>query len=238
MTLTSVTELLGERPRLSVGILTADLLHLGDDLEALEGTGVSMVHVDVMDGVFCPMTTFGPPMVAALPNLFIKDVHLMVDDPLAKLEPYLAAGAGIITVHVESTRHPHRVLQQLEGSGVVRGVALNPGTPVSAVEPLLDVLELVLLLGVNPGWSGQAMVASTPRRTREARELIGDRPVVLGVDGGVTAANVGELVAENVDVVVAGSAVFDGRDAHANAQSMVRRLGGDRNLEVATDSVR
>jgi ribulose-phosphate 3-epimerase len=225
-----VQRLLADGPGLSVGVLTADLLRLGEELALLDEAGVRLVHVDVMDGVFCPQTTVGPPLVRALPDGVVKDVHLMVADPLDKVDDYVAAGAGILTFHLEATHHPHRVLQSLAGSGVVRGVALNPGTPVSAVEPLLDELELVLVLAVNPGWPGQTYLASTDRRLAEARRLLGSREIVLAVDGGITKANVGRIASLDVDLIVTGSAVFDGVSPLDNARFMLEATRGARPL--------
>jgi len=219
-------ELIARAPCLSVGILTADLLRLGEELEALDAAGVDIVHVDVMDGVFCPLTTVGPPIVKALPDRFVIDVHLMIDEPLEKVWPYVDAGAGIITFHVESTRHPHRVLQSLAGTGVLRGIALNPGTPVSVVHPLLDELELLLVLAVNPGWSGQAFLPSTERRLAEARALIAGREIVLAVDGGITKANAEHVASLGVDLIVTGSAVFDGIAPSDNARALLEAVRG------------
>jgi ribulose-phosphate 3-epimerase len=207
--------LLGGGPSLSVGVMSADLLHLGDELDEVRSAGVELAHVDVIDGVFSPGLTVGAALVAAVSKVAVCDVHLMVADPLAAVEEYVAAGAGAITFHVEATHHPHRVLQSLAGCGVVRGVALNPGTPVEAVEPLLDDLELVLLLAVNPGWPGQSQIGTTPGRIERLRALIGSRPVAIGIDGGVTRANVGRIAALEPDVIVAGSAVFTGNGATA-----------------------
>jgi ribulose-phosphate 3-epimerase len=201
-------------------VLTADLLRLGEELEALDAAGVAVAHVDVMDGVFCPQMTVGPPLVKALPDRFVKDVHLMIDEPLEKVHAYLEAGAGILTVHAESTRHPHRVLQSLAGSGVVRGVALNPGTPVAVLEPLLDELELVLMLAVNPGWAGQSFIPSTERRIADVRALLDGREIAVGVDGGVTKENVERIARLGVDLIVTGSAVYDGIQPAANARVM------------------
>jgi ribulose-phosphate 3-epimerase len=134
---------------------------------------------------------------------------------------YVEAGAGILTFHVEATRHPHRILQTLAGTGVVRGVALNPGTPVSVVEPLLDELELVLVLAVNPGWGGQAFIPSTECRLAEARTLVAGRKIVVAVDGGITKANVERVASFGVDLVVTGSAVYDGGAAGDNARAML-----------------
>ncbi len=218
---TTARELLDARPGLSVGVLTADLLRLGEELTALDEAGVPLVHVDVMDGVFCPLTTLGPPIVNALPDRFVKDVHLMVDEPLDKVAACVDAGAGIVSFHVEATRHPHRVLQRLAGSGVVRGVALNPGTPLAAVEPLLDDLELLLVLAVNPGWGGQRFVPATERKLAGARALLAGREVVLAVDGGITKENVGRVAWLGVDLIVAGTAVFDGGAAGENARFLL-----------------
>jgi ribulose-phosphate 3-epimerase len=231
---TSARELGDRAPQLSVGVLTADLLRLGAELEALDSAGVTIAHVDVMDGVFCPQMTVGPPLVKALPDRFVKDVHLMIDEPLDKVQAYVDAGAGILTFHVESTRHPHRVLQSLAGSGVVRGVALNPGTPVSTLEPLLDDLELVLVLGVNPGWGGQSFIPSTERRVAEARGLVGEREIVVAVDGGITTSNVERIASLGVDLIVTGSAVFDGVSPEANARAMLETAHmARRGIEVA-----
>ncbi|HEY5058888.1 MAG TPA: ribulose-phosphate 3-epimerase [Gaiellaceae bacterium] len=221
---TTARELLEQGPLLSVGILTADLLRLGDELEALDTAGVRLVHVDVMDGVFCPQTTVGPPLVQALPERFVRDVHLMIDEPLDKVRTYVDAGAGIVTVHVESTRHPHRVLQSLAGSGVVRGAALNPGTSLSVVEPLLDELELLLVLAVNPGWSGQSFIPSTERRLAEARALLDGREIVLAVDGGITKGNVEHVASLGVDLIVTGSAVYDGIAPADNARALLEAV--------------
>ena len=220
----TVDQLLEGGPKLSVGLLAADLLRLGDELLALERAGHVVVHVDVMDGVFCPQLTVGPPVIKAVPENFVKDCHLMIHEPVDKVQAYVEAGAGIITCHVESTTHPHRVLQSLAGTGVLRGIALNPGTPLEMVEPLIDDLELLLLLAINPGWTGQKFIPGTQRRVAAARELIAGRDVLLGVDGGVTKANIEYVATLRPDLVVSGSAIFDGAPPADNLTYMVDAL--------------
>jgi ribulose-phosphate 3-epimerase len=212
-------------------------MHLGDELALLEGAGVGMVHVDVMDGCFCPALTVGPPYVKGLRTPLLKDVHLMVHEPLDRLGDYVAAGADAITVHVESAVHIHRVLQRLgsmESSagaerGLVRGLALNPGTALEwLTAPLLDEVELVVLLAVDPGWGGQTLAPTIYSRVAAVKELIAatNRDILLSVDGGVTRDNVAGLAAAGADIVVTGSAVFDGKAAATNARFMLSAMRG------------
>jgi ribulose-phosphate 3-epimerase len=221
-------------PTISVGMLTADLLDLGAEMRLLESTGVRLVHFDVMDGRFCPMTTIGPPVVRALQTSLVKDVHLMIAEPLGKLADYVEAGADVLTVHVESDRHIHRVFQELGAMqnandperGLVRGAAVNPGTPVEALEPLLDEVEMVHILAVNPGFRGQRFAAATPRRLERARRLIEDsgRDILLGVDGGITRQNVHDVAKLGPDLIVTGSAIFDGKRPAENARYMLEAI--------------
>ncbi|MGD0922951.1 MAG: ribulose-phosphate 3-epimerase [Terriglobia bacterium] len=221
-------------PTVSVGILTADLLALGSELALLERTGVKLVHIDVMDGCFCPVMTVGPPFIKAVKTPLLKDVHLMIADPLEKIADYVAAGADIITFHPEGCAHPHRVLQQMRNMtnandparGLVRGVALNPGTPLEVLKPLLDELDLVLLLAVNPGWGGQKFTPSTFDRIARVRQMTADarREILLMVDGGITRANTTEVARTGVDIIVTGSAVFDGKAAEENARFMMEAV--------------
>jgi ribulose-phosphate 3-epimerase len=221
-------------PTLSVGVLAADLMALGRDIGLLEQTPVPLLHIDVMDGCFTPMMTAGPPLVRAIRTPLLKDVHLMIRDPLDKVGEYVAAGADIVTVHVESSVHVHRVLQQLgrlenvndASRGIVRGVALNPGTPLEAVEPLVGEIDLVVLLAINPGWGGQSFLPSTLTRLERLKQMLAGTGVLFGIDGGITRANVGQLAGTGVHLVVTGSAVFDGKAPSANAAAMLADLRG------------
>ncbi len=218
-------------PTVSVGVVTANLLELGSEIALLERTGVKLAHVDVMDGCFCPMMTVGPPFIKAIKTSLLKDVHLMIEEPLEKVAEYVAAGADIVTIHVEDCSHVHRVLQKLGTltnandveRGIVRGVALNPGTPLETLEPLLDELEYILLLAVNPGWGGQKYIPSTTARLARVQRMIADsgKNIILGVDGGITKENIAQAAATCADLIVTGSAVFDGKTPEANARFML-----------------
>jgi ribulose-phosphate 3-epimerase len=222
-------------PSLSVGLMSADLMALGTDVARLEQAGVRLAHVDVMDGCYVPMLTVGPPLVKALKTTMIKDVHLMVREPLASVGDYVAAGANLVTIHPDACAHPHRVLQHLgtmaqacaPGRHVARGVALNPGMPVDVLDPLMDDVELIMLVGINPGWGGQAFIPATMGRIETVRAKIAasGRAVLLAVDGGITKQNIAQLAGRGVDIAVTGSAVFDG-DVAANVESMTRALRG------------
>jgi len=218
-------------PLLSVGAISANMMSLGSDLKLLEQAGVELLHFDIMDGCFCPMMTVGPGFVKAVKTPMLKDVHLMIDEPLDKLEDYVAAGADMITVHVESSRHTHRVLQILgqmtnandSTRGILRGVALNPGTPIEMVVPLLNEVEMVFLLAINPGWGGQKFGASTERRLDRLKETIAgtDREILTGIDGGITQDNISDVARMGVDIIVTGSAVFQGNTPLDNAKFMI-----------------
>jgi ribulose-phosphate 3-epimerase len=222
----------GTGPRLSAGVITADLTRLGSEMEVIRGRA-HWAHVDIVDGTFCPQLTVGPSFVRAVASTGVPvDAHLLVCEPVRFLAEVVRAGAGMVTVHAESGRHPHRALQELTqlSAGVrpvIRGYAINPGTPVQAVEPVLDLIDLVLVLAVDPGWPGQAPAAGTARRIAAVREItrVAGRPVLVGVDGGVSLANAAEVAGWGADLVVSGSAVFDGKDAPGNLAAMLAALG-------------
>jgi len=218
-------------PLISVGILTADLMSLGLDLKLMETAGVKLLHVDVMDGCFCPMMTVGPGFIKAFKTPLLKDVHLMIEEPLEKIDSYVAAGADMITVHVESCRHIHRVLQKLgqmtnandPSRGILRGIALNPGTLLEAIRPLIDEVEMVFLLAVNPSWGGQKFISSTEGRLSRLRQMLSEakKDILIGVDGGITRDNIKDVARMDVDIIVTGSAVFDGKTPLENAKFMI-----------------
>lgn len=229
-----VVRMVRERgPSLSVGLVAANLMALGADVARLEQAGVLLAHFDVMDGAYVPMLTVGPPFIKAVTTPMLKDVHLMVREPLASLGDYVVAGADIVTVHPDACTHPHRVLQALAaatnardaGRGVARGVALNPGMPLEWLAPLMDDVEMVTLVAINPGWGGQAFIPRTLERIAETRRRIeaSGRDILLAVDGGITRKSIGQLAGLGVDVVVTGSAVFDG-DVAANVRDMTAIL--------------
>jgi ribulose-phosphate 3-epimerase len=221
-------------PTISVGVVTANLLSLGSEIALLEHTGTKVAHIDVMDGCFCPMMTVGPPFIKAIRTSLLKDAHLMIDEPLEKVAEYVAVGADIVTIHAEAGSNTHRVLQKLgtltnandPERGVVRGVALNPGTTLEVLDPLLDELELILLLSVNPGFRGQKYCASTSHRIARVQRMIQDsgKDIILCVDGGITKENIAEVAATGADLIVTGSAVFDGKTPEANAHFMLEAV--------------
>jgi ribulose-phosphate 3-epimerase len=216
------------RPGIAPSILSSDFAQLGRDVTTVLDAGVKAIHVDVMDGHFVPPITIGPLIVEALRDLVhgrgaILDVHLMIERPERQVEAFAKAGADVITIHPESTPNIHYGLKLIRELGCAAGVVINPGTPVGAVEPLLEIIDLCLLMSVNPGWGGQRYIPTSTARLARLRELL-PAEVVLEVDGGISLETIDEARAAGAELFVAGSSVFGAVDPAAAVAALAARL--------------
>jgi ribulose-phosphate 3-epimerase len=219
-------------PTLSVGVLGADQMRLGEDLAVLESAGVSVAHFDVMDGCFCPALTVGPAYIEAVRTPMLKDVHLLIREPLDWLPEYVAAGADIVTVHLEAAVHIHRVLQRLgalesthvPGSAIVRGLALLPATPLEwLTEPLLQEIDMIVVLAVNPGWGMSSLTTAALDRLVRVKDVIATsgRDILVCAEGGVGPDNIASVAATGVDLIVPDNSVFAGDKTVENVLALL-----------------
>jgi len=214
------------RVKLSPSILSADAAAFGEQVGQAVAGGADYIHVDVMDGHYVPNLTFGPLLVDALraKTDIPLDVHLMIESPGEFIDAFAKAGASILTVHVEACTHLHRVIHQIKESGVRAGVALNPGTPISAIEAVLPDVDLVLAMTVNPGFPAQSFIPSVVPKVRKLRALLDelDLEAELEVDGGINTSTVAQVVEAGARVLVAGSAIYNDRESVADAMARLR----------------
>lgn len=214
--------------KIAPSILSADFSRLGEEVRAVETAGADYIHIDVMDGRFVPNITIGPLVVEAVRKVtrLPLDVHLMIEEPERYVEEFAKAGADIIVVHAEACRHLHRVVQQIKATGKKAGVSLNPATPLNVLDYVLDELDLVLLMTVNPGFGGQSFIEACIPKIQDLRSMLDRRgcEAELEIDGGAKPSNVARIAHAGADVLVAGSAVFGSNDYTATIAEMKRLM--------------
>lgn len=212
--------------KIAPSILSADFGILGEEIARVERGGAHWLHVDVMDGQFVPNLTIGPPVVAAIRKCtgLPLDVHLMISEPDRYISQFREAGADLITVHAEACVHLHRVAEQIRSVGAKAGVALNPATPPSVLEYVLDDIDLILVMSVNPGFGGQSFIPSSLEKLSRVRLLVGERPIEIEVDGGIKLDNCEAVAAAGATVLVSGSGIFGTSDPEEATRAMRKRI--------------
>lgn len=212
---------------LSPSILSADFAKLGEDVRAAADAGAQWIHIDVMDGAFVPNISLGFPVIKSLRKETDKvfDVHLMIEEPGRYISEFAEAGADLITIHVEAAKHLHRAVQQVKAAGCKVGISLNPATPLCALDHILDEIDMVLIMTVNPGYGGQAYIDAMDQKIRDLRKMADERGLDLDieVDGGVTADNIAHIKECGANIFVAGSAVFNG-DIETNVKKLLEAM--------------